>query len=132
MTMDFPESRIVKRELRRRRLDATAALAVLLKTLADDHVDRLPHLEPIDDDADDFDPDDEAHARTPLEMLLFLLDRHSAHNGRLFARHLRPGMRDDEVGGAQIELARDRVRHRDADEPGGLGGGDAVRRVLDR
>jgi hypothetical protein len=43
--MDFAESRIVKQELQRSGLDADTALAVLLKTLADDHLARLPDLE---------------------------------------------------------------------------------------
>src|SRR3954452_10402867 len=38
---------------------------------------------------------------------------------------------DEEIGGGEVELGRNRVRHRDAEDPRGHRGGDAVRRVLD-
>src|SRR4051794_20970468 len=75
MPMDFPETRMLERGLKEFRLDAVTALAVLLKTLGDDHLARAAHLEPVDDLADDFDPDDEANARTTLERVLHVLKR---------------------------------------------------------
>src|SRR4051812_5781217 len=91
MPIDFPETRMLERDLKEFRLDAVTALAVLLKTLGDDHLARAAHLEPVEDLADDFDPDDEANARTTLERVLHVLKRESAKNGNLFAQHARPG-----------------------------------------
>jgi hypothetical protein len=95
MPMDFPEARMLERDLKSFGLDAATALAVLLNTLGDDHLARVPRLEPVDDLADDFEPDNEANARTTLERVLHILKLESRKNGDLAARH------DDHLGATE-------------------------------
>jgi hypothetical protein len=111
--MDFPESRIVKRELKRAGLDAGTALAVLLKTLADDHLARQRELEPIDDLADDYDPEDPANWRTALEKVLFALTSEANKNTDLYRRHLRRAGNDDAAVRGVAGIAGDLMKLQD-------------------
>jgi hypothetical protein len=100
--MDLPEIRIVRQALDEQQLDPVVALAIILRTMMQAHVEGLMKLS--EDDLDEYMFEGKLpEPPSMLDALYQLIDRDELANGALWQRHVRalgPGGREEDVQGA--------------------------------
>jgi hypothetical protein len=104
--MDIPELTMVRRILKEFSLDPALALAVLLKSLGDDHLEIIAT---IDWERDEDEPD------TTLEAVIKIIRSEGERNTQAYLKAKGPGMTEDQVTGApglagKLMMIQDDVR----------------------